>query len=106
MAPPERFSRSRTWAVLLPWWAPVAFFLGDLADVAALVAFFAGVALWPDLALDDATLACVRRRAAFWGALAARPGLRPGCWRFRLECLRNVEMAAHRVNHPKTSVQP
>src|ERR1039458_2647767 len=53
-APPERFSRSRIWAVLLPWRAPVAL-LGDLADLAPLLAFFAGLALLPDLALDGPT---------------------------------------------------
>jgi hypothetical protein len=41
---------------LLPWWLPVVFFLGDSADVARFVAFFAGVALWPALASDGATL--------------------------------------------------
>jgi len=43
VAPPERLSRSRTLAVLLPGRAPVAF-LGDLADVAPLLPFFAGLA--------------------------------------------------------------
>src|ERR1017187_5674527 len=64
VAPPERFSRSRTWAVLLPWRAPFAFFLGDWADFAPLVAFFAGLAFLPDLALDGAT----------WAFCAAVPG--------------------------------
>ena len=68
LAPPERFSRSRTWAVLLAWRAPAAFFLGDLADVAPLLAFFAGVAFFPDLALDGAT----------WALCAATRGLLAG----------------------------
>src|SRR5450759_561016 len=64
-APPERFSRSRTLAVLLPWRAPVAF-LGDWADFAPLLAFFAGVALLPDLALDGATWAFCAADRDFW----------------------------------------
>ena len=58
LAPPERLSSSRTLAVLLPVRA-LAVFLGDFADVAPLLAFFAGVALWPDLALDGATSAAL-----------------------------------------------
>jgi hypothetical protein len=44
------------------------FFLGDLADVARLVAFFAGVALWADLALDGATLGLCAAARGFFGA--------------------------------------
>jgi hypothetical protein len=57
-----------TWAVLLPWMGAAVFFLGDLADVARLVAFFAGVALWADLALDGATLDLCAATRGFLGA--------------------------------------
>src|ERR1700678_3623728 len=67
LAPPERFSRSRTLAVLLPARA-LATFLGDFADVAPLLAFFAAVALWPDLALDDVTLAACAATRGFFGS--------------------------------------
>ncbi len=66
-APPERLSRPRTLAVLVPGRATVAF-LGDLADVALVLAFFAGLALWPDLARIGAT----------WARCAATRGLRVG----------------------------
>src|ERR1019366_1929091 len=56
-APPGRFSRSRTLAVLVPWRAPLAFCLGDWAAGAPLLALFAGVACLPDLAWDVATWA-------------------------------------------------
>src|ERR1019366_4544897 len=74
-APPERFSRSRTLAVLLPWRAPFAF-LGDWADFAPLVALFAGLALLPDLALDGATWAfsaAARGFLAGFGCSAGAP---------------------------------
>jgi hypothetical protein len=61
-------SRSRTFAALLPKRAPTAFF-GGFADVAPLLAFFAAVALWPDLALDDATLAACAATRGFFGSL-------------------------------------
>src|ERR1019366_7049936 len=75
VAPPERFSRSRTLAVLLPWRAPVAF-LGDWADLAPLLAFFAGLACLPDVALDGATWAlCAADRGflAGFGCSAGAP---------------------------------
>src|ERR1019366_8882020 len=59
--------------------------VGDWADFAPLVAFFAGLALLPDLALDGATWAfCAAARGFLAGA--ARPGQRLGCCRFLLEC--------------------
>src|ERR1035437_9820195 len=75
VAPPERFSRSRTLAVLLPWRAPVAF-LGDWADLAPLLAFFAGLACLPDVALDGATwtlCAADRGSLAGFGCSAGAP---------------------------------
>jgi hypothetical protein len=51
LAPPARFSRSRTFSVLLPWRAPVAF--GPAWRF--LAPFFAGVACFPDFAFDGAT---------------------------------------------------
>src|ERR1019366_5645005 len=72
-APPERFSRSRTLAVLLPWLAPFAF-LGDWADLAPLVALFAGLACLPDLALDDATWALCAATRGFWAAFGCSAG--------------------------------
>jgi hypothetical protein len=75
VAPSERLSRSRTLAASLPWRAPVAF-LGDWADSAPLLAFFAGLALLPDLALDGATWAfCGADRAlgrTFGGSAGGR----------------------------------
>ena len=65
VAPPERLSRSRTLAVLLPGRA-LAAFLADLADVAPALAFFAGLALWPDLALAGATCALCAATRGFW----------------------------------------
>src|ERR1017187_8722713 len=73
-APPERCSRPRTWAVLLPWRAPVAFFLGDLADFAPLVALFAGVACLPDLALDGATWALCAATRGFLAGFGCSAG--------------------------------
>src|SRR5437762_13160057 len=65
VAPPERFSSSRIWAVLLPWRA--ACFSGFLSAFLALLgAFLAGVAFLPDLALVGATWArCAPARAFF-----------------------------------------
>src|SRR5579862_819181 len=70
VAPPERFSRSRNLAVLLPWRIPAAFLgdLGDLADFARLLAFFDGVAFVADLPLDGPT----------WPPCAATRGLLAG----------------------------
>src|ERR1017187_884499 len=75
VAPPERFSRSRTWAVLLPWRAPFAFFLGDWADFAPLVAFFAGLAFLPDLALDGATWAFCAADRGFLAGFGCAAGV-------------------------------
>src|ERR1035437_9909529 len=75
VAPPERLSRSRTLAVLLPCRAPVAF-LGDWVDFVPLLAFFARVAFLPDLAWDGATWAlCAATRGflAGFGASAGAP---------------------------------
>src|ERR1700722_4499817 len=75
VAPPERFSRSRNLAVLLPWRAPVAF-LGDLADLAPLLGFFAWVALAADLPSDGATCrpcAPTRGLLAGVGSVAGAP---------------------------------
>jgi hypothetical protein len=59
---------------LLPWRATVAFFLGDLADVAPLLAFFAGVAFLPDLAWDGATCElCAADRSFLAGCSAGAP---------------------------------
>src|ERR1035437_7681076 len=66
VAPPERLSRSRNLALLVPFRAPVAL-LGDLADFGPLLAFFARVALVADLPLDGATC---RPCAATFGLLA------------------------------------
>src|SRR5690348_2880338 len=74
VVPPERRSRPRTRAVLLPWRARVAFW-GDLADVAALVAFFARLAWLPDLALDGATWALCTATCAFLGGFGCSAGL-------------------------------
>src|ERR1039458_8111709 len=74
VAPPERFSRSRTLAVLLPWRARVAF-LGDLADVAPLLAFFAGVAFLPDLAWDGATWALCAATCGFLAGFGCSAGV-------------------------------
>jgi len=73
VAPPERFSRSRTLAVLLPWRARVAFW-GDLADFAALWAFFGGVAFLPDLAWDGETWALCAATCGFLAGLGASAG--------------------------------
>src|ERR1035438_9402055 len=53
VTPPDRFSRSRILAVLLPSRAPSG--LAALAFVRPLGAFFAGVAFFPVLALAGAT---------------------------------------------------
>src|ERR1035441_5047072 len=74
VAPPERFSRARTLAVLLPWRAPGAFFLGDLADMAPVLAFFAGVTCLPDLALDGATCALCAATCGFLAGVGASAG--------------------------------
>ena len=66
VAPPGRFSRSRTLAVLLPSRAPSAF--ADLAFLGALVLFFAEVGFFPDLAFEDATWARRGATRAFLGA--------------------------------------
>src|ERR1035437_1663868 len=66
VAPPERLSRSRNLALLVPFRAPIAF-SGDLADFGPLLAFFARVALVADLPLDGATC---RPCAATRGLLA------------------------------------
>jgi len=67
VAPPERFSRSRNLAVLLPWRLLVAF-LRDLTDFAALLGFFARAACLADLPLDGATWrACAPTRGFFAG---------------------------------------
>ncbi len=64
---------------VLPWWAPVAF-RGDWADLAPLSAFFAGVALWPDLAWDGATWAlCVATRG-FWAGVGCSVGAPASVW--------------------------
>src|ERR1035441_4691581 len=73
-APPERFNRSRTLVVLLPWWAPVACFLGDLADFAPVLAFFARVACLPDLARDGATWALCAADRGFLAGVGASAG--------------------------------
>src|ERR1017187_4570041 len=73
-APPERFSRSRTLAVLVPWRAPVAFLLGDWADFAPLLAFFARVAFLPDLARDGATWALCAADRGFWAGVGCSVG--------------------------------
>src|SRR5580700_11008407 len=77
LAPPERLRSSRTLAVLLPARA-LAFFLGDFADVAPLFAFFAEVALWPDLALDGATSAACAATRGFFGCFACSAGTAAG----------------------------
>ena len=70
---------------MLAWRGPAAFFLGDLADVAPLLAFFAGVAFFPDLALDGATwalCAATRGLVAGFGCSAGAPA--SAVWRFLL----------------------
>ncbi len=67
-APPERLSGSRTLAALLLWRTPVAGFWGDWADVAPVLACFAGVAMLPNLAGDGAT----------WGLCAPTCGFLSG----------------------------
>src|ERR1700689_3146932 len=66
VAPPDRFSRSRNFAVLVPR-RPGAAFFADLAGFAPRLAFFAGAACLLDLPLDGATL---RARAPTRGFLA------------------------------------
>src|ERR1035437_7789783 len=73
VAPPERLSRSRTLAVLLPCRAPVAF-LGDWVDFVPLLAFFARVAFLPDLAWDGATWALCAATRGFSGGFGASAG--------------------------------
>ena len=64
VAPPERLSRSRNLAVLLPS-RLLGAFLRDFADFAAVFAFFARTARLADLPLDGAT----------WRACSAACGL-------------------------------
>src|ERR1035437_1174770 len=67
VAPPERFSRSRNLAVLLPRRLLVVF-PRDLADFAALLAFFTKPACLADFALDGATWrACAPPRGRLAG---------------------------------------
>ena len=54
VAPPDRFSKSRTLAALLPWRAPSADF-ANFALFGFLVPFWAEVGIFPDLALPGAT---------------------------------------------------
>ena len=67
VAPPERLSRSRNLAVLLPS-RLLSAFLRDFADFAAVLAFFARAARLADLPLDGATWrACAPTRGFFAG---------------------------------------
>src|SRR5580700_2181229 len=67
VAPPERLSRSRNLAVLLPW-RLLGTFLRDFADFAAVFDFFARAACLADLPLDGATWrACAPTRGFFAG---------------------------------------
>src|SRR5271156_6692235 len=77
LAPPERLTSSRTLAVLLPARA-LASFLRDFADVAPLFAFFARLALWPDLALDGATSAACAATRGFFGCFGCSTGAAAG----------------------------
>src|ERR1017187_6716233 len=79
-APPGRFRRSRTLAVLLPWRAPLAFFLDDWADVAPLLAFLAGLAFLPDLALDTATCALCAADRGFLAGVGCSAGAPAPVW--------------------------
>src|ERR1039457_5358894 len=79
-APPGRFSRSRTLAVLLPCRAPVAFFLGDWADAPPLLAFFAGLAFLPDVALDGATCALCAADRGFLAGVGCSAGAPASVW--------------------------
>src|ERR1700687_1347202 len=67
VAPPARFSRSRTFSVLLPWRAVDSLFAG-LAAFAAVAPFFARAGFLGVLALLSATRA---RRAPVLAFLAA-----------------------------------
>jgi hypothetical protein len=67
-------AQRRTLAVLLPWRAPVAGFLGDWADVAPVLALFAGVALLPDLAWDGATWGLCAATCGFWAGVGDSAG--------------------------------
>src|ERR1019366_2381711 len=72
VAPPERFSRSRTLEVLLPWRAPVAF---SWATWPTSRPCWPSCPTWPGTAQRGPS---VPRTAAFWWAVAARPGHRVG----------------------------
>src|SRR5262249_8039409 len=64
VAPPDRFSRSRTLAVLLPWRAPDSG-LARLATLASRVAFLAEVAFFAALPFAGATWGFRARVLAF-----------------------------------------
>jgi hypothetical protein len=51
--------------------------LGDLADVAPLLALFAEVAMLPDLAWDGATCALCAATCGFWAGVGASSGAPP-----------------------------
>jgi hypothetical protein len=64
-----------------PW--PVAGFLGDWAEVAPVLAFFAGVAMLPDLAGDGATCALCAATCGFLSGVGCLGrGTSPGIRRF------------------------
>src|SRR5260370_9457824 len=86
VAPPDRFTSSSTWAVLLPWRTLSAFAV--VAWRAALTAFFAGLAFLADLALAGATRGFGAAILAFWGGSGFPPAVgraRPRLRVFRLD---------------------
>jgi hypothetical protein len=89
LAPPDRFSKSRILAVLLPWGARAAFFV-DFADFARRLAFLVGVACLPALPLDGATL---RARAATRGFLGGVGHVPRDLRRYRCSSRRSTRAA-------------
>src|SRR5258708_38263345 len=70
VAPPDRFSRSRTFSVLRPWRVPAAF--AHVAFLGALAPFLAGVAFLPRLGFRGRDVRLPWRNVGLTGGLRLR----------------------------------